>query len=276
MNSQFAELPILAPAGAPDAPLRIEYRWINPERRDGPLLVFLHEGLGSIAMWKSWPQDLCDAGGLRALVYSRPGYGRSTPRAHDQHWAPDYLHRQATEILPALLEQLGITQPVWVVGHSDGASIALLFAAAFPHRVAGAIALAPHVFVEELSLQGIRSMRAAYLQTNLRNKLSRYHDDVDSAFWGWNDIWLDRAFASWNIENELAGIACPLLVIQGSDDEYGSAAHMQRIVRRRPDTATLELEHCGHSPHQDCPGAVNTAILDFIGAARSGAARRTG
>ena len=274
MNSQFADLPGLGPAGRP---LRIEYRWINAERRDAPLLVFLHDGLGSIAMWKSWPQDLCDAGDFRALIYSRPGYGRSTSRAHDQHWTPDFLHRHASDVFPALLEHLriGIHQRIWMIGHSDGASIALLFAAAFPHRVAGVIALAPHVFIENHSLEGIRAMRAAYLENSLRNKLSHYHDDVDSAFWGWTDRWLDPAFGNWSIEEELSAIRCPLLVIQGKRDEYGSVAHLQRIVRRLPHAAALELDNCGHSPHRDCSRQVNTAIQDFILEHRS-AERRTG
>jgi pimeloyl-ACP methyl ester carboxylesterase len=198
-----------------------------------------------------------------------PAPATAAPRAHAQRWQPDYLHRQAVEILPALLAQLGVaSHPAWLIGHSDGASIALLYAAAFPERVDGVIALAPHVLVEPTSLQGIRAAREAYLHASLRNKLSRYHDDVDSAFWGWNDIWLDPAFATWNIQAQLAQIRAPVLVIQGADDEYGSPVHLQRILAHVPGAAALELEQCGHAPQRDCPHLVNPAILEFIGAAR--------
>jgi len=251
------------------AALRIEYRWINPERRDRPLLIFLHEGLGSIAMWKSWPQDLCDAGNFRALLYSRPGYGRSTPRRPEVHWNRDYLQRQACEVLPALLHRLEIdtgetAERPWLIGHSDGASIALLYAAAFPERLAGAVVMAPHVFVEAFAQPGIAAARIAYLEGDLRNKLARYHDDVDSAFWGWNDIWLAPSFQDWNIEAELRQIHCPLLAIQGHDDEYGTMEQLHRIARAVPTTQLLELAACGHAPHRDCAQQVNAAISDFI------------
>ncbi len=268
MKSQFVELPA---AVAGNSPVRIEYRWIHPELRpephERPLLVFLHEGLGSAAMWKSWPQDLCDAGGFRGLVYSRPGYGRSTPRPHHERWPLDYLQRQARELLPALLGQLGVdpAQTLWLIGHSDGASIALLHAAAYPQRVAGAVVMAPHVFVEPIARQGITAAREAYLEGGLRNKLARYHDDADSAFWGWADVWLDPAFLSWNIEADLAQIRCPLLAIQGLEDEYGTLEQVRRIGRAVPATRLMELGECGHSPHRDLALQVNLAIIDFIG-----------
>ena len=268
MKSHFVEL---SEVDSNDVPLRIEYRWINPERRDRPLLIFLHEGLGSIAMWKSWPQDLCDAGDFRALLYSRPGYGRSTPRRHDQHWPNDYLQRQAHDVLPALLRRLEIDdghdvcQQPWLIGHSDGASIALLYAAAFPERLAGAVVMAPHVFVEAFARPGIEAARTAYLEGNLRNKLARYHDDVDSAFWGWNVIWLASSFQNWNIESELRQIRRPLLAIQGHDDEYGTTEQLQRIAQAVPAVVCVEIDDCGHTPHRDCASQVNAAIIDFIG-----------
>jgi pimeloyl-ACP methyl ester carboxylesterase len=247
--------------------------------RDAPWIVFLHEGLGSVSMWKDFPARLCRALGVRGLVYSRPGYGRSTPRAADEHWAPDFMHRQAHEVLPALLEALRAApggasapkpppkpppnSPPWLFGHSDGGSIALLHAAR--HPVAGVIALAPHLFVEPLSISSITATRQAYLQTDLRARLARHHDDVDSAFWGWNRIWLDPAFARWNIEAEVATVRAPVLAVQGLDDEYGTLDQIRAIARRLPQAALLELPHCGHSPHRDQPEAVIAACRQFIG-----------
>jgi pimeloyl-ACP methyl ester carboxylesterase len=247
--------------------VRIEHTWLAPERRNAPLLVFLHEGLGSLAMWKDFPQQLCDAVGCRGLVYSRPGYGRSTPRAAEEAWGLDFMHRQAQEVLPALLLALGIdaaAEPPWLFGHSDGGSIALLHAAADPQRVAGAIVVAPHILVEDLSVTSIAKAREAYQQTDLRQRLARYHDEPDSAFWGWNDIWLHPPFRSWTIEAELAAIRCPLLAVQGLDDEYGTLEQIRGIARRVPQTQLLELADCGHSPHRDQPAALIAAVTQFM------------
>lgn len=247
--------------------VRIEHRWIAPERTDRPLLVFLHEGLGSVSMWRDFPQRLCEAAKLRGLVYSRPGYGRSTPRAQDEHWAPDFMHRQAHDVLPALLEALGVDtaqDPPWLFGHSDGGSIALLHAARWPTRVAGAIVLAPHILVEDLSIASIAQARTAYETTDLRQRLARHHDDPDSAFRGWNDIWLHPDFRAWNIERELAPITCPLLAVQGLDDEYGTLEQIHGIARRVPQTELLELPSCGHSPHKDQPAALIAAVCQFM------------
>jgi pimeloyl-ACP methyl ester carboxylesterase len=245
----------------------IEHRWIAPERTDRPLLVFLHEGLGSVSMWRDFPERLCEAAKLRGLVYSRPGYGRSTPRAADEHWAPDFMHRQAHDVLPALLEALGVDtakDPPWLFGHSDGGSIALLHAARWPTRVAGAIVLAPHILVEDLSIASIAQARTAYETTDLRQRLARHHDDPDSAFRGWNDIWLHPDFRAWNIERELAPITCPLLAVQGLDDEYGTLEQIHGIARRLPQTQLLELPACGHSPHKDQPAALIAAVCQFM------------
>jgi pimeloyl-ACP methyl ester carboxylesterase len=244
--------------------VRIEHRWIAPERREAPLVVFLHEGLGSLAMWKDFPQALCDAAGVRGLVYSRPGYGRSTPRAADEAWDLHYMHRQAHEVLPALLDALGVQQRIWLFGHSDGGSISLLFAARFDERVAGAVVLAPHIVVEDLSVASITQARDAYRETDMRERMAKYHDDPDSTFWGWNDIWLHPPFKEWSIEREIESIRCPLLAVQGLDDEYGTLEQIRGIRRRVPQTELLELPDCRHSVHKDQPERLIAAATEFI------------
>jgi pimeloyl-ACP methyl ester carboxylesterase len=251
-------------------PVRIEHQWISPERRDRPLIVFLHEGLGSLAMWKGFPQQLCGAVDCRGLVYSRPGYGRSTPRAAEEAWGLDFMHRQAHEVLPALFDALRIDvagEPPWLFGHSDGGSIALLYAARWPLQVAGLIVLAPHIMVEDLSVHSIAQARTAYRETDLRQRLARYHEDPDSAFWGWNDIWLHPPFRQWTIEEEIGSIGCPVLAIQGLDDEYGTLEQIRGIARRVPQARLLELPACGHSPHRDQPAAVIEAVARLPGMA---------
>lgn len=247
--------------------VRIEHQWIGAQRRGQPLIVFLHEGLGSLSMWRDYPAQLCDAIGWRGLVYSRPGYGRSTPRAAEEAWGLDFMHRQAEEVLPALFEALDIDTAAdrpWLFGHSDGGSIALLHAARFPGRVAGAIVLAPHILVEDLSVKSIEKARTAYLETDLRQRLARHHDDPDSAFWGWNDIWLHPPFKAWSIEQEIRSITCPLLAVQGLDDEYGTLEQIHGIARRLPHTQLIELAECGHSPHRDQPAALTAAASRFL------------
>ncbi|MDE2093868.1 MAG: alpha/beta fold hydrolase [Burkholderiales bacterium] len=261
MSSSFVEIDWRARR------VRIEHAFIAPERRAAPLVVFLHEGLGSLAMWKDFPQRLCDALGVRGLVYSRPGYGRSTPRAAEEAWGLDFMHRQAHEVLPALLAALDIDAArdrPWLFGHSDGASIALLYAARFTHAVAGAVVLAPHIMVEDLSVASIAQARQAYEGADLRARLSKYHDDPDSAFWGWNRIWLDPPFRAWSIEAELASIRCPLLAVQGLDDEYGTLAQIRGIAQQVPHTQLLELAQCGHAAHRDQPEALIAAARHFI------------
>ena len=247
--------------------LRIEHQWLRRADRAAPLMVFLHEGLGSVAMWRDFPLRLCEALRCRGLVYSRPGYGQSTPRAEGETWAPDFMHQQAHEVLPALLEALGIDTTVdkpWLLGHSDGGSISLLYAAKFPDQIAGAVVLAPHILVEEISVSNIAAARTAYLETDLRQRLARYHDDVDSAFWGWNDIWLHPEFRDWNITQELATITCPLLAVQGINDEYGTLEQIRGIARVVPQCVTAEIPDCGHSPHRDQPDRLIAAIRDFF------------
>jgi pimeloyl-ACP methyl ester carboxylesterase len=201
------------------------------------------------------------------LVYSRPGYGRSTPRAASDHWDVDFMHRQAYEVLPALLDALEIDathQPLWLLGHSDGGSIALLHAARFSQQVAGVIVMAPHVSVEPKAIASIRQARDNYLHTDLKQRLGRYHDDADSAFWGWNDIWLHAPFTHWNIEAEVARIRCPLLALQGIDDEYGTLDQIHAIGRLLPQAALVELPQCGHSPQRDQPERVIGEVQRFI------------
>lgn len=249
----------------------IEYVWVG-DTSAAPPVVFLHEGLGSVAMWRDWPQKVCDAGGYRGLIYSRPGYGQSTPRRVREKWPVTYLHTQAVEVLPAFLRSVGVdaaTQPPWLVGHSDGASIALIHAATFPDRVAGLVVLAPHVFVEDVSITNIAAVREVYVTTDtqsagLKVKLARYHRDPDSAFWGWNDVWLDPAFRSWNIEPMLHRITSPVLAVQGEDDEYATMAHLGSIATHAPHAHQLRLIACGHSPHRDQPQRTTQAVLDFI------------
>jgi pimeloyl-ACP methyl ester carboxylesterase len=247
--------------------VRIETQWVGTQDASAPLIVFLHEGLGSVAMWRDFPAQLCGAAGARGLVYSRPGYGRSSPRPAHEKWRPDFMHRQAREVLPALLAAVDVDprrDELWLFGHSDGGSIALLYAAAFPDALQGAVVLAPHILVEDVSVRSIEQARAAYRSTDLRQKLARYHDDVDSAFHGWNDIWLDPAFRDWTIEAEIAAIRCPLLAVQGVDDEYGTLEQVRGIARRVPHTQLLELPACGHSPHRDQPQALTAAVTAFL------------
>ena len=248
-------------------PVRIEHEWIARERRHAPLMIFLHEGLGSLAMWKDFPRALCKALHCRGLVYSRPGYGRSTPRSVEEAWDLDFMHRQAHDVLPELLRALAIDtarDKPWLLGHSDGASIALLYAASFTQQIGGAVVLAPHIRVEDLSVTSIEGARQAYLHTDLRQRLARYHDDPDSAFWGWNRIWLHPPFKQWSIEDELAAIRCPLLAMQGLDDEYGTLEQIRGIARCVPGTQLLELAACGHSPCRDQPDALLAAAAAFI------------
>jgi pimeloyl-ACP methyl ester carboxylesterase len=240
--------------------LRIEYLWVGVTDPSAPLVVFLHEGLGSVAMWRDFPARLCDAIGARGLVYSRPGYGQSTPRTANEKWGADFMHIQARDVLPALLAAIAPDARPWLLGHSDGGSIALIFAALFPEKLAGVVALAPHIFVEDIALASIAKARDTYLSSDLRARLARYHVDVDSAFWGWNEIWLSPAFRRWTIEPLLSQIRCPLLALQGVDDEYGTMAQIDGIAQAAPHASLLKIEHCGHSPHRDQPEEVIEAV----------------
>jgi len=229
-------------------PLRLEVEHVGDPASPHPVVVFLHEGLGSVAMWKGFPAEFCAANGLAGIAFSRYGYGRSTPKPPTERWAPDFMHEQALDVLPRLLRELDVARP-WLFGHSDGASIALLHAAR--HPVAGVVAVAPHLFVEDVSIASIEKARAAYEAGDLRRGLAKYHDDPDSAFRGWNDAWLAPEFRDWNIEPDIADIACPVLAVQGTDDEYGTLEQVRSVVARVAGARLLELADCGHSPHRD-------------------------
>ena len=240
---------------------RLEYERVDAGGRDRPTLVLLHEGLGSIAMWRDFPQRLAHATVSRVVVYSRYGYGNS-----DALTAPRtvrYMHDEAEAALPELLDALAIERPI-LVGHSDGGSIALIHAGAHDRDLTGVVAMAPHVLVEDLSVTSIAAARDAYRTTALRDKLARYHADVDGAFRGWNDIWLAQDFRAWNIEAYLPRIACPILALQGEDDEYGTMDQLTRIARGARDVELVKLRDCRHSPHRDQPDAVLEAIARFV------------
>ena len=235
---------------------RIEYQLFEPLRlRPGaPVIVMLHEGLGSVSLWKDFPAHLAAATGARTIAYSRFGYGKSDAPPHAQG-ALEWLRYEALEVLPEVLRQLEIERPV-LFGHSDGASIALLYAGEMPHDVAGAAVMAPHVFVEDRSIAGIEEARDTYLTTDLRERLGRHHLDPDRVFRRWSEVWLDPAFRGWNIEHYLPAITCPVLAIQGYEDQYGTMEQLDRIARAIPRAELLKLQHCRHSPHRDQPDAV--------------------
>lgn len=225
------------------------------------MLVFLHEGLGSLAMWKDFPARCAEATGCGTLIYSRYGYGNSD--ALEESRGVEFMHDEALKALPELLEKLGVERPI-LFGHSDGGSIALIHAGGSGRAVRGLILMAPHVMVEDISIRSIEVARRAYETTNLRDKLARYHSDPDSAFRGWNDIWLHPDFRAWNIEAYLPRITCPVLAIQGEDDEYGTMEQIERIDRAIPRVELLKLANCGHSPHRDQPEAVIEAVTRFV------------
>jgi pimeloyl-ACP methyl ester carboxylesterase len=225
-------------------------------------LVFLHEGLGSVDLWRAFPDAVrARAGGPATLVYSRRGYGRSEPAALPR--PVTYMHHEAAVVLPAVLASFELDRPV-LVGHSDGASIALLYAGA-GHPVRALVLIAPHVFVEEVTVAAIAEARDAYATTGLRSSLARHHDDVDATFRGWNDIWLDPAFRSWTIAECLPGVTCPVLLVQSAADPYGTAAQLDAVesgvtgpVRR------LLTPTPGHAPHHDDPEATLDAVAAFL------------
>jgi pimeloyl-ACP methyl ester carboxylesterase len=251
-------------ATAAGGAVRVEYAWVGVRDAAAPTVVFLHEGLGSVAMWRGFPGEFCVANGLRGFVYSRPGYGRSTPRAASERWRPDFMAVHAGEVLPRLLRAVGIAHP-WLFGHSYGATNALLNAAR-QRDLAGVVAVAPHLFVEDISVASIREARNAYETGNLRERLARYHDDVDSAFYGWNDVWLAPEFRGWNVEHELRTIRCPVLAVQGEDDEYGTLEQIRAVKRNVPHAQLLVLPSCGHSPHRDQAEALTREAGRFIAA----------
>ncbi len=242
---------------------RLEYERIDGARAEAPMLVFLHEGLGSRAMWRDFPAKLADATGSPAIVYSRYGYGRSDPITAPRRI--DYMHVEALEALPELSRKLGIENPI-LIGHSDGGSIALIHAGAGRWPVRALVLEAPHVFVEDLTVASIAEAKTVYRTSDLAQRLGRYHADADNAFRGWNDIWLHPDFRRWNIEASLPGVRCPVLAIQGADDEYGSVAQLDAIERQVAGPVERRvLADCKHSPHRDQERAALEAMARFIG-----------
>lgn len=246
--------------------VKLEVRYIAGPGAAVPL-VFLHEGLGSVAMWqgrdKDWPLSVCQAGGRAGWVYSRRGYGRSDPITDVRganRLGPNYMHREAWQILPQLLKSLGVEKPV-LIGHSDGGSIALLHAVRF--AVTGAVVMAPHLFVEDISLRYIKAAKNAFTTGDLRSRLSRFHADVDCAFWQWNDVWLSQAFRSFNIQKDCLDISAPVQAMQGVDDVYGSLRHIEEL-HTRGSVRREVLPACGHSPHRDQHALSLQLVADFL------------
>lgn len=243
----------------------LEYQWVGTQDPTAPIMVFLHEGLGALSHWQHWPHQLCTHLGYRGLVYSRYAYGFSTPRPASDIWQSDYLHIEAQHALPALLQALEINEPVTLFGHSDGASIALLYAAMPQNLAQQIIVLAPHIYMEPMTLEGVKRAIYWYENGDLKQRLKHYHADPDSAFWGWGRVWSDEHYLKhWNIEKEVAHIRCPLLAIQGTDDEYASLKQIYDIQRLAPQTQLCILEHCRHSPHIDMPERVIEAVEQFL------------
>jgi pimeloyl-ACP methyl ester carboxylesterase len=238
----------------------LDYRLLG-DRGGEPALVFLHEGLGSVELWRSYPEDVVARTGGEALVYSRYGHGWSDPL--DAPRTPDFMHREGLVVLPELLDRLGFDRPI-LIGHSDGASIAIVHAGA-GHDVAGLILLAPHVYVEEISMSGLDAAWERFETTDLAAKMAKYHADPDRTFRGWGEIWRSPDFRSWNIEEYLPGISCPVLLIQGNQDEYGTVGQLASIERQvSGPVETVFLDECGHSPHLSRPDVVVDVTTEFV------------
>jgi len=242
---------------------RLQYEWHGPPPADAPTIVFLHEGLGAITRWRDFPAALCGRLGWGGLVYNRQGYGGSNPLRSPL--LPDFMHRQALDVLPRLLQTFDIRRPV-LFGHSDGASIALIYAGSGLSSAAALIVEAPHVFVEEKTVASIADLRESYRASDLRQRLERHHGgNAHTLFESWTQVWLSDEFRAWNIEDYLPSIASPTLIIQGRDDEYGTPRQVDAVAAAvAGPTDTLLLEECGHSPHLDQRGAVETAAAEFL------------
>ena len=243
----------------------LEYRMIGPQPLEAPTIVMLHEGLGSAALWGDFPDRLQAATGAGVFVYSRAGYGASSPVPLPRPL--DYMHVEALEVLPKLLATIGFRRGV-LLGHSDGASIAAIYAGGIQdHRVRAVALIAPHFVVEDVSVASIAEIKTAYETTDLKAKLARWHKDVDNAFYGWNGAWLDPKFRNWDISEYLAFIRVPVAIIQGADDEYGTMRQVE-IAREEcycPVDVTI-VAGAGHQPHREAPGATLDAIAEFANA----------
>jgi pimeloyl-ACP methyl ester carboxylesterase len=246
--------------------LQLEYTWVLPDN-PGPLIVFLHEGLGSLQMWRGFPHALCAAVGCRGMVYSRCGYGASTPLWPDGNWPVEFMHTEAREILPRFLAAVDVDttrNPPVLLGHSDGASVALIYACSFPDKLSGLIAAAPHIFVEDITVASIAQTRQRFMDTDLPQRLKKYHRNVDHAFWGWANVWLRPDFLYWTIEALLRNLACPTLLVQGWEDQYGTMRQVDHIAAAANLVRMLKLADCGHSPHVDQRDAFIAAVADYF------------
>ncbi len=228
-----------------------------------PTLVLLHEGLGSVELWRGFPATLAQTTGYGVFAYDRRGYGRSS--SFPAPWAVDYMTREAEDMLPGVLDAIGLREGV-LIGHSDGASIAAIYLGAFADtRIKAAVLMAPHFFTEEMGLAAIAQAKTSYEQDGLRARLARYHDHVDDAFHGWNGGWLTPEFRDWNIEAAIDGIDVPVLAIQGREDQYGTLAQIDALERRLKTPLTrCILPECGHSPHSEKPQETLGAIVGFL------------
>lgn len=236
--------------------------WNDAARENADPIVLLHEGLGCVSLWRDFPEQLARATDRAVFAYSRAGHGASAPPATPN--TTRFMHEEALDRLPAILAEEGIERTT-LLGHSDGGSIALIFAATYPTRLSALILEAAHVFVEDVSIASIERIKREYATTDLRRRLAKHHSDVDAAFHGWNDVWLSPEFRDWNLEEYLPGVTAPTLVIQGEDDEYGTLRQVDAIARQiRGRVETLILPNCGHSPHRDRRDAVLSAITRFV------------
>jgi len=244
---------------------RLSAEFIRPraKRDNRPALVFLHEGLGSIGQWRDFPEKICARTGCPALVYDRWGYGGSDPLTEPRR--PDYLHDEALLSLPEVLKQCAIDKPIFI-GHSDGGSIAIIYAGTYPQKVTGIITEAAHVFVEDVTVEGIKRAVEVYESTDLKMRLAKFHDNnTELMFRGWADIWLSPDFRNWNIEEYLPHITCPLLAIQGKDDEYGTPAQVESIAGKVMGPAKGSMiDNCGHIPHVQAREKVFYEMVSFI------------
>lgn len=235
---------------------------IGPRPGEAPTVVMLHEGLGSVGLWGDFPARLAEATGLGAFAYSRAGYGRSSPAPLP--WATTFMHEHAREVLPRVLDAISLRDGI-LLGHSDGASIATIFAGSVDDpRLRGVVLLAPHFFTEDFGIAAIARARQAYETTGLRARLGRWHRDPDNAFHGWSGAWLDPAFRRWDITAELAAIRVPLLVVQGVDDHYGTLRQVEAAKELcQGPVKTVVLPATRHAPHHESPAATLAAIVDF-------------
>jgi pimeloyl-ACP methyl ester carboxylesterase len=243
----------------------LEYRMIGPAPENAPTIVMLHEGLGSAALWGDFPEKLQAATGAGVFAYSRAGYGASTPAKLPR--PVDYMHIEALDVLPELLDAIGLRRGL-LVGHSDGASIAAIYAGSHQdHRVEGLALIAPHFIVEDISVASIAEIKTAYETTSLKEKLARWHKNVDNAFYGWNGAWLDPAFRNWDISEFLAYIRVPVAIVQGVDDAYGTMRQIE-IAQEEcycPVDVTV-IPGAAHQPHREAPGPTLEAIAEFANA----------